>query len=60
MEPLGFAGRAIGELRIGMHAGAGRVAPGPHAVLPGRDDPAIAGRIAARDERIAKQLIVVA
>ena len=44
-----MAGIAVGELRIAVEAGAGRISPGADARLPGGDDPLVAGWVLARD-----------
>ena len=43
----GLAGRAIGEARVGMDAGDGRVGPDAVAIWPGGFDPAVVVRSAA-------------
>ena len=59
MKPLGFAGGAVGELRVRMHARAGCITPSSLAVFPGCDNPAVPGRIATSHEGIAEYFVVV-
>ena len=59
MKSLGFAGCAVGELRVRMHTGAGRITPGSLAVFPCGNNPAVPGRIVTGHEGVAKYLVVV-
>src|SRR5215469_8704076 len=54
-----FARRAVGHVRIGVQARAGRVSPGAPAVSPRRDDPALARGGARRRKRSLKPLVLV-
>src|SRR6266516_7133501 len=58
-QALGFARRAVRELRVGMEAGHRRVRPGPMARVPGSDDPASAVGGTACGIRVGKNFVVV-
>src|SRR5262249_61701279 len=55
----GLTRQAVGDLRVGLQARAGRIAPPPGARRPARDDPAPAGLVTAGGKGLGKDLVVV-
>src|SRR5262249_24801119 len=58
-QALGLSRRAVGELRVGVQAGARGVRPRTVAWLPGGDDPLVPRLITDRNIGLAEDLVVV-